>query len=156
VTVQAARYKLDGSLAHWADRVPFYLRLRDYANRALPSQEQLFTALSKLEFLTDTKPDFWTVTQFREDKGLLFIDGMDEVSEEKRQEALAWLEQLLTLHDQTIAVVSSRPSGLGSHAVNQTLSQMKFQRFDLQALQENQIENFVRQWSWPRHLCSAR
>ena len=147
ITVQAARNQLDGPLEEWQGRIPFYIRLRDYANEELPTWGKLVTSIRELDGLADSVPNpQWAVTQLREARGLVLLDGLDEVGREKRQETITWVENLLQLYPDTITVVSSRPSGLDDGETEQNLQRMGFAKLELLPMEDDEEENFVRRW----------
>ena len=145
--VQAARNALADPLDGWSGRIPFYLRLREYANKPLPPVSNLATSLRQLQYLAGSEPSRrWVINQIRQRRAIILLDGLDEVSSEKRREALTWLDGLTDLDPELIVVVSTRPSGLDTQELHQRLQQMAFQQIDLLELNDEQVESFVHQW----------
>ena len=146
VAVQAAQNFPEPSLQGWQGRVPFFVQLRDFAGKALPTFGKLAMAAPGLETLADSEPDKWTVTQLREKRGLVLVDGLDEINASKREETLTWIERLLKMYPETIVIQSTRPSALEDEATQARLQKMGFQRADLQKMEGEMIDNFIQQW----------
>ncbi|MEM7534439.1 MAG: leucine-rich repeat domain-containing protein [Chloroflexota bacterium] len=134
-------------LASWRRRIPFFLRLRDFANMDLLSPDKLATTIHELAILADSVPDGWTVQQLRNGRSLILVDGLDEVSNDKRREAVRRLNELLLLYPNNIVIINSRPSGLRDDPIlRQQFDQHGFQTIELLPMDEKQIEQFVEQW----------
>ncbi|MEM7129748.1 MAG: leucine-rich repeat domain-containing protein [Chloroflexota bacterium] len=146
LAVQTARYSLDPELNAWSGYVPFFIRLRDFANDPLPTIGSLATASRELATLDKSVPDNWSDQQLRQQKALLLVDGLDEVSNEKRAEATKWIQAILTLHAPTAIVVSSRPAGVTNQHLSQQMDQMGFSRIELLPMEPDQVTHFIEQW----------
>ena len=67
---------LVGALAPWNGKVPFYVKLRSYANRPLPEPRELIT--HAIPALAAYIPTGWVEELLREGQALLLVDGVDE------------------------------------------------------------------------------
>ncbi len=143
--VQAAQHRGDNGAA-WRKRLPFFVQLRDFAQRPLPATADLAHAAPGSDLLAGSAPDQWALHQIRRGRALIFLDGMDEVSDAKRHEAFAWLERLLLLAPDLPVVVSGRPSALENAETQAWFQAMNFWRADLQPLDEARIDEFIGQW----------
>ncbi len=78
----------------WQGKIPFFVQLRDYAKQALPTIAELPMSLkaTEIELLEGSVPTNWSTKQIRAKRTIIFLDGLDETNEPKRQEALAWVE----------------------------------------------------------------
>ena len=146
IAVQAARHGFAAPLDQWAGRLPFFIRLREFAKSPLPTFGQLATAIRELKAVADSVPDQWVEQQLRAGRAIVLIDGMDEVSNAKRLEAIEWLERLLRLYANTIVIVSSRPAGITDPVLQQALARLTFHHIKLLPLDNQQKLQFVEQW----------
>jgi energy-coupling factor transporter ATP-binding protein EcfA2 len=149
VTVQAARQNFgdkDEALADWQTRVPFFIRLRDFAQTALPAWEALPVQQSAVPELAGSQPDRWTMNQLKEGRGLILVDGFDEVSQEKREAVLDWVEQLLALAPESVVILSTRPDTLSQTALPPRLRRANFRMLAVQDMDNPTIEQFVDHW----------
>jgi predicted NACHT family NTPase len=108
IAVQSARKKLSGLLEPWNWRVPFYFQLRDLAPTT-PTPEDFPRQFAN--FVIGLKPQGWVTQQLVDGRGLLLVDGLDEIAESKRKEVRAWLKDLLINFPSTVIVVTNSPSG---------------------------------------------
>jgi energy-coupling factor transporter ATP-binding protein EcfA2 len=149
VAVQAARQNFGDeheALTDWQTRVPFFIRLRDFAQTELPAWEELPVQKSGVPELADSPPSQWTVTQLKQGRGLILVDGLDEVSHEKQEAVLEWVEQLLTLAPESVVILSTRPDTLAQAALPPRLQRANFQMLAVQDMDNPTIEQFVDQW----------
>ncbi|MEM7347540.1 MAG: NACHT domain-containing protein, partial [Chloroflexota bacterium] len=144
--VQTASAKLTDDLQAWTGRLPFFIRLRDFANRPLPTFAKLLDTPDMRHF-ADSPPDDWVTGWLQTNQAIVLLDGLDEVSDAKRDEALTWLEQLLAAYPETITIVSTRPSPLEDEAFKASLlNHLGFQQANLGKMEGDLIDQFVEQW----------
>ena len=146
IAVQTARQNQEGIPANWADKLPIFLRLRDFAQTELPSIETLALQSGGVRDLKGRLPQNWTDQQLRQGRALLLIDGLDEVSQEKREAAYTWLERTLTLYPNAGYIISSRPNTLQDEIVAARLQRNGFLRLDLQDINQEAIKQFIDRW----------
>ncbi len=84
VAVKAATKSFDGPLSKWNGILPFYIRLRQYAQLKLPKPEAFvdFAASN----IAGTMPSKWVHNALKSGRAVLLIDGLDEVSSSQREE----------------------------------------------------------------------
>jgi NACHT domain len=107
LAVTAARSGFSGPLAECNGFVPFLVRLRSYADRALPRPEQLLAGVA--DPLVDLLPPGWVHRQLRSGRALLLVDGVDELVPAQRRAVRTWLRGLLAQYPMLRVVVTSRP-----------------------------------------------
>jgi Leucine-rich repeat (LRR) protein/energy-coupling factor transporter ATP-binding protein EcfA2 len=149
VAVQAARQNFGDEhevLADWQTRVPFFIRLRDFAQTPLPAWEELPVQQAAVPELAGSRPDRWTMTQLKAGRGLILVDGLDEVSQEKREAVLAWVEQLLALAPESVVILSTRPDTLSQAALPPRLQRANFRMLAVQDMDDPTIAQFVDHW----------
>jgi hypothetical protein len=149
VAVQAARQNFGDEhevLADWQTRVPFFIRLRDFAQTSLPAWEELPVQQSAVPELASSRPDRWTMTQLKAGRGLILVDGLDEVGQEKREAVLEWIEQLLALAPESVVILSTRPDTLSQAALPPRLQRANFRILAVQDMDDPTIAQFVDHW----------
>ena len=146
--VQMAQYKEADDIPLWQGRLPFYLQLRDYSRENLPAIADLPLAYRAdgMELLAGSVPAGWAREQLRQKRAAIFVDGLDEINEAKRQEAIAWVEKLLEIAPETLFVLSGRPNAVDRESAQPELRRLGFDFVYLQPLDEGMIDGFVAQW----------
>ncbi|MGW0824308.1 NACHT domain-containing protein [Streptomyces sp. NPDC002845] len=94
------------------DRVPFVLPLRTLVRRpdGLPAPDA-FLAAVRVPFHA-TQPDGWPDRVLSARRGLLLVDGIDEIPERDRERTRRWLRDLLAVYPGNQWLVTSRPSAV--------------------------------------------
>jgi hypothetical protein len=136
----------DKELHEWKGKVPFFLRLRDFAQKPLPAFEQIAVQTCGVEGLRHRLPTGWTDGKLRDGQALVLVDGLDEVNQAKREEAYAWLEGLLTLYPQAVYLVSTRPNTITEATAAARFTRAGFRRFTLQAMEPEGVRQFIERW----------
>jgi hypothetical protein len=136
----AARGAIAGGNAQWPDALPFFVPLRRFAERDFPQLEDMVAIDAPA--LVGERPDGWVSGVFRDGRGLLLVDGLDELTPDRRLEALDWLDGLLAAYPRARYVVTSRPS-----AVDRAwAAEHDFVTFDMLPLSENGVRDFIANW----------
>ncbi|MFB9730815.1 NACHT domain-containing protein [Ornithinimicrobium kibberense] len=140
IAVSAARNKLEGPLAIWSEKVPFFIQLRRYVDSVLPSPEQFleFTAAT----LAGAMPHAWVHRQLEAGKGLILIDGVDELPDQRREDAKVWLTDLVDTFPDCTFVVTSRPPAVPGR----WLAGKDFSTAELVPMSPRDIEGFIQHW----------
>ncbi|MFJ1930248.1 NACHT domain-containing protein [Streptomyces sp. NPDC088131] len=121
--------------------VPFVVPLRTLRARggAFPSVGQLAAASSAA---VDDPPEGWTGRVLEAGRGLLLVDGLDEVPPDEREAAYDWLSRLLRRYPATRCVATVRP-----HAVAPGwLASEDFEELRLLPMRNEDIAAFVAAW----------
>jgi hypothetical protein len=137
--VRAALRDFPGLAAEFNGYVPFFLRLRDYADGALPQPEQF---LDKVASLLAPEAGSWPRDLLKSGRALVLVDGMDEVPEPRRPVVLAWLGELAGLFPEARYVVTTRPKALEQGA----LADAGFVQVNLEPMDPGLIRDFIDQW----------
>jgi hypothetical protein len=106
--IMSARSSFRGELAVWNDRVPFLVKLRGYVDVGLPTPEQFLDATAST--IRDLMPRNWVHRTLSSGKGLLLVDGLDELPASKRRSVRQWLRNLLKTYPDIVAVLTARPT----------------------------------------------
>jgi hypothetical protein len=94
------------------DRIPFVLPLRSLVRRpdGLPAPDA-FLAAVRVPFHA-SQPDGWADRVLGARRGLLLVDGIDEIPERDREHTRRWLRDLLDVYPGNRWLVTSRPSAV--------------------------------------------
>ena len=140
LAVTAARSGFSGPLASWNGCAPFLVRLRHYADRALPGPEELLAGVA--DPLAALLPTGWVHRQMRSGRALLLVDGVDELVPTQRRQVRTWLRGLLAEYPELRLVVTSRPGG----AERSWLSAEWFAPVLLERMSPLDVAAFCRRW----------
>ncbi|MFD5328782.1 NACHT domain-containing protein [Streptomyces sp. NPDC127092] len=137
----AAAGTLGPELAALNGLVPFVVPLRSLRTQGggFPSPAEL-PAVAGL--VIDAAPDGWAGRVLGAGRGLLLVDGLDEVTQDDREDAHTWLSGLLARYPDTRCVATVRP-----HAVAPDwLGAERFEELNLLPLRGEDIQAFVTAW----------
>ncbi|ONI80418.1 hypothetical protein ALI22I_44670 [Saccharothrix sp. ALI-22-I] len=129
----------------WRGVVPFYVPLRQFADRELPLAEELVRVTTPV--LAGEKPDRWVTDLLAQGRALLLVDGIDELLIRRRDSVRTWLSGLLRNYPDAWYVVTSRPS-----AVDETwlapddIGVPGLVRFELMPLSGPGVRDLVSNW----------
>ncbi|WP_158841957.1 NACHT domain-containing protein [Saccharothrix deserti] len=140
IAVRSAQRAFTGPLTRWNDTVPFFIPLRRYADRDLPSAERFLDEVGR--HIADEMPPGWVQGQLRSGRGLILVDGVDELAPHRRQEARAWLRSLILAFPAARFVVTSRPSAVDPN----WLAADEFSVASLQPMTPADVRVFVERW----------
>jgi hypothetical protein len=150
LAVTAARGGFSGPLAEWNGSVPFLVRLRSYADRALPRPEQLLAGVA--DPLVDLLPPGWVHRQLRSGRALLLVDGVDELIPAQRRTVRTWLRGLLAEYPTLRVVVTSRPGA----ADRGRLAAEEFAPVLLERMSPLDVAAFCRRWHDAMRVAAQR
>lgn len=121
--------------------VPFVVPLRTLRARggAFPSVGQLATAAA---MAVDDPPEGWTGRVLEAGRGLLLVDGLDEVPPDDREAAYDWLSRLLRRYPATRCVATVRPLAVEPD----WLASEGFEELRLLPMRNEDIAAFVAAW----------
>lgn len=86
--------------------IPLILELRSF-NKNIPLPENYFDLFKKNTM--QLPPSGWIESKFKENKCILLLDGIDEISSKQRIKILDWVEELKEIYNIRI-IATSRPS----------------------------------------------
>ncbi|WP_228044382.1 NACHT domain-containing protein [Streptomyces ferrugineus] len=138
----ARQEELTGQLAHLMGRVPFVLPLRTLTRGGalLPVPGHFLSAVSCP--LAGSQPSGWADRVLAAGRGVLLIDGVDEVPEDERARTRRWLADLLAAFPGNLWLVTSRPSAVR----DEWLGGEGFTELTLSPMSRDNIAVFVRRW----------
>ncbi|MZE79030.1 NACHT domain-containing protein [Streptomyces xinghaiensis] len=141
LAVSTARGELPEDMAELRGRVPFVLPLRSVIRAGtLPLPDAFLSAAHNP--LHAAQPEGWADRVLRARRGLLLVDGLDEIPERERERARRWLADLLTAYPGNLWLVTSRPSAVGDG----WLAAQGFAELALAPMSGKDVAAFVDRW----------
>ncbi|MFK8907353.1 NACHT domain-containing protein, partial [Streptomyces sp. YS-3] len=141
LALNAARRTFTGELADWNRCVPFVLRLRAFTQAdALPLPDEFLRAAGVP--LHGAAPAGWAEQVLAEGRGLVLVDGVDEVPVRLRHRTEAWLKSLIAAFPHARYVVTTRPSAVPVD----WLSRQDFVAHSLLPMDRDDIRTFIGHW----------
>ncbi|WP_371618784.1 NACHT domain-containing NTPase [Streptomyces sp. NBC_00454] len=142
LAVSAAREE-EGQPAYLRHRIPFVLPLRTLSRHGgpLPTPKEFLGAIGCP--LAGTQPAGWEHRVLGAGRGLVLIDGIDEIPEAERARTRRWLRDLTETYDgDNRWLVTSRPSAVGQD----WLAEDGFTELALSSMGPADIAAFIRRW----------
>lgn len=143
LAVTAARQELTPQTEYLYDRVPFVLPLRTLTRHGeqLPDPQGFLAAVGCP--IRGVQPDGWAHRVLSAGRGLVLVDGIDEIPDRERERARDWLRELMDAYDgDNRWLVTSRPSAVGAD----WLAEDGFTELTLAAMRPADIATFVKRW----------
>lgn len=141
LAAHASARTLEGALAPLNGLIPFMVPLRTLRARgaAFPGPAELSGAAG---LVVDAAPQGWAGRVLEAGRALLLVDGLDEVPPEEREQAHAWLSQLLARYPGTRCVATVRPLAVEAD----WLRSEDFAELRLLPMRNDDIQAFVSCW----------
>jgi NACHT domain len=141
LAVSAAKQDHETCMPHLLGKIPFVLPLRTVIRRGeLPSPGDFLASTGNP--LKGRQPEGWAESVLHAGRGLLLIDGMDEIPERERERTRAWLRDLLLAFPDNLWLVTSRPSAV----TEGWLDDEGFTDFTLSPMTRAEVTTFVERW----------
>ena len=142
IAVRTALRDLPYQLAEWNNLVPFFIRLRRYADgEDLPRPEQ-FLDRDVARSLAGEMPQRWVHNLLRAGRAVVLVDGVDELPQSRRAEVEEWLTTLVRAFPQNRYIITSRPAAVAAD----WLEQFDFEGCDVAPMALPDVRNFVAHW----------
>jgi hypothetical protein len=140
LAVNAARGTFTSQLQGWNECVPFLVKLRDFANRALPRGDALISEQTELE--CGPIPAEWVHRQLESGSAILLVDGVDELTSSQRDKVRSWLRAQLGQYPGVRVVVTSRPTAI----TPKWLATEQFRSVVLEPMNPTDVQVFLQRW----------
>ncbi|WP_406343208.1 NACHT domain-containing protein [Streptomyces sp. NBC_00648] len=142
LALSAARDDLDHGTAYLYDRIPYVLPLRTLTRHGarLPAPKDFLAAVGSP--LAGEQPPGWESRVLEDGRGLLLVDGIDEIPDAERAHTRAWLSDLIEAYPGNRWLVTSRPSAVGED----WLGEEDFTELTLCPMGPADVAAFVRRW----------
>lgn len=137
------RQDLSNEMSYLYDRIPFVLPLRTLTRNGqqLPAPKDFLAAVRCP--LDGTQPAGWENRVLAAGRGLILIDGIDEIPDAERERTRRWLQDLIETYDgDNRWLVTSRPSAVGQD----WLAEDGFAELTLSAMGPADVATFIRRW----------
>ncbi|MFI9294587.1 NACHT domain-containing protein [Streptomyces gardneri] len=140
LTTSAAAEKPADGMGYLHGRVPFVLPLRALTRHGerLPSPDGFLSAAG----CPLAAPEGWADRVLAAGRGLVLVDGIDEVPEAERGRAREWLRGLLDTYEGNRWLVTSRPTAVR----DDWLAPEGFTELALSPMTGAEVTTFVRRW----------
>ncbi|WP_261719120.1 NACHT domain-containing protein [Streptomyces sp. FZ201] len=124
------------------DTIPFVLPLRTLVRRpdGLPAPDAFLSAV-RVPFHA-SQPDGWADRVLTAGRGLLLVDGIDEIPERERERTRRWLRDLLDVYPGNQWLVTSRPSAVRED----WLAADGFTELALLPMSQDDVAAFIERW----------
>jgi hypothetical protein len=129
-----------GKLHSWGDPVPFFIPLRRSADGPLPAPEEFVAGAAPQ--LAGVMPPGWTHDVLADGRGLVLVDGVDELPPERRADVRRWVSGLVETFPTSRFIVTSRPPAVEEG----WLDDRDFVTAELQPMSFTDISNFIDHW----------
>ncbi|MEL7002683.1 MAG: NACHT domain-containing protein [Bacteroidota bacterium] len=140
IAVMAASNNLRRELEDWNSCIPFFIRLREFSDKKLPTPKDFPSLISPT--LADVIPAEWVTKKLKSKQAIILVDGIDEVAEGQRKDIKNWIKDIDGVFPGNKWVITSRP-----YAVEKGwLSSSNFIDADLQDMNNKDIELFINHW----------
>ncbi|MFG2485143.1 NACHT domain-containing protein [Streptomyces virginiae] len=143
LAVTAARQDLSPQMDHLYDRIPFVLPLRTLTRHGerLPAPADFLASCGCP--LGAEQPRGWAHRVLTAGRGLVLVDGIDEIPDGERERARRWLQELMdTYGGDNRWLVTSRPSAVGAD----WLAEEDFTELTLSAMGPAEVATFIKRW----------
>ncbi|WP_267387063.1 NACHT domain-containing protein [Sphingomonas sp. GC_Shp_3] len=140
LAVRCATASFEAEMDSWNQLIPFFVRLRALTGSTLPAPEDLPALVAPM--ISGTMPSGWVHQQLRNGRGLVLIDGLDEVSYERREATRKWVESILNEFQAIRVVVTSRPTAIPDG----WLTQKGFKQLELLPMSPDDVAVFIEHW----------
>ena len=140
VAVRCAARDFEGPLSSWNNTIPFFIRLRQFVDKPLPTPAD-FPALVAPAIM-ETAPRGWVTEQLNSDRALVLVDGVDEIPKVQRGQVRDWLDNLVGSFEGARFLVTSRPGAVEEGwLASEGFDDAKFQSMEL-----TDIDDFIEHW----------
>lgn len=140
IAVQSARGSFPDRLAEWNGTVPFLVVLRRHADGDLPPPERFVAEAGR--HIAAEMPDGWVHELLRSGRAVVLVDGVDELTEARRDETRRWLRELVAAFPAARYVVTTRPAAVGAD----WLGREDFEVAELEPMSAAELPVFVQRW----------
>ncbi|TLS40825.1 NACHT domain-containing protein [Streptomyces montanus] len=142
LAVTAASRTYDHGLTQLIGRVPFVLPMRRIVRPGaeFPIPGDFLKAAGSP--VAGEQPAGWVERVLRAQRGVLLVDGIDEIAGDRREAARRWLRELTRTFPGNLWLVTSRPSAVPER----WLDSAGFHELTLSPMARDDVATFVRRW----------
>ncbi|XVV08993.1 NACHT domain-containing protein [Actinoplanes sp. CA-131856] len=140
IAVNSARRTFPDHLNSWNATVPFFVPLRRFATTDLPVPGDFVDEVGR--HIADEMPAGWVQEQLRSGRGVVLVDGIDELPDDRRVHARRWISELIAAFPRARYVVTSRPGAVPA----EWLGGDDFRVVELAPMDRQSVTVFVERW----------
>lgn len=141
LAVTAARRSPPEELARLGNLIPFVLPLRTLDRQGpLPDPGKFLEATGSV--LAAAQPPGWADRVLGAGRGLVLVDGIDEVPKQRREHTREWLRELLAAYPDAHYAVTTRPSAVPER----WLEGLDFTELTVRPMNRRDVTVFVSRW----------
>ncbi|MFF5083842.1 NACHT domain-containing protein [Actinoplanes sp. NPDC000266] len=140
IAVNSARRTFPDHLNSWNATVPFFVPLRRFATADLPAPGDFVNEVGR--HIADEMPAGWVQEQLRSGRGVVLVDGIDELPDDRRIHARRWISELIAAFPRARYVVTSRPGAVPA----EWLGGDDFRVVELAPMDRQSVTVFVERW----------
>ncbi|GAA1080112.1 NACHT domain-containing protein [Nocardiopsis metallicus] len=140
VGVRASRGDFPEAMSSWNGLIPFMVPLRQYVGEQLPEPADFVRHTGR--HLADQAPEGWVTGVLEAGRGIVLVDGVDELPQGQREVARRWLRDLMADFPDCRYVVTTRPGA----AKESWLETDGFISAELQPLTDKDVRSFIHHW----------
>ncbi|MFI7224799.1 NACHT domain-containing protein [Nonomuraea angiospora] len=149
LAVTAARGDFSGALSGWNGCVPLMIKLRSHADGRFPAPSAFLDDIA--QEVSGRMPRGWVERVLESGRGLLLVDGVDELLVRHRPAVREWLSRLLTAYPGMRVVVTSRPTAADAR----WLADEGFAAATLEPMTPGDLRELIRQWHVAMRDCPS-
>ncbi|MFC4113746.1 NACHT domain-containing protein [Nonomuraea zeae] len=149
LAVTAARGDFSGALSGWNGCVPMMVKLRSHSTGRFPAPAGFLDDVA--QEVAGRMPRGWVERVLESGRGLLLVDGVDELLVRHRPAVREWLSRLLTAYPSMRVVVTSRPTAADAR----WLADEGFAAAMLEPMTPEDLRELVRQWHVAMRDCPS-
>ena len=140
IAVRSASSDFTGKLSVLNEYIPFFIRLRQCTDRGLPTPQEFPELI--VSTIADTMPKGWVHEKLMSGNAIVLVDGLDEVSQNNRNEVRDWIRELTISFPAARFILSSRPTATDVD----WLKPEGFYESTLQSMTKQDIFAFIDHW----------
>jgi len=140
VAVMSAGNSLEDGLEEWNQCVPFFIRLREFSDKTLPTPNAFPALITPA--LSDEMPEQWVIGKLKAGQAIILVDGVDEIAEGQRENIKTWLKDIDDNYPNNKWILTSRLYA----AEKGWLADAGFMDADLQDMNVKNVESFIKHW----------
>jgi hypothetical protein len=140
IAVRSASQDFGGTLQEWNGTIPFFIRLRHFPDSRLPQPEEFPGLVAGT--IMGVMPKGWVHSQLTSGRALILIDGLDEISDQQREDVKQWIKDLVDTFKEARFIVTTRPHA----AEDGWMASERFEEAELQPMGLSDLSAFVDHW----------
>ena len=126
--------------------VPFLIRLREFAGGQALNLPQPVDFVATLTPQLKGRLPLWEPEALLRGRAVVLVDGLDEIPEQFRDDALQWLQDMVIAYPRAHFAVTTRPAGLSESWRRRLTGELDFTRATINPMSAEQVSRFIDRW----------